>query len=173
MAESIKVDENVKENESKKVEVKIDPDLQFIEQGGRKLYESTQEEFDDCFYQVLALGSFVKTFTIGSKLELTFMTISQNERMQLYDELQKWGESTKLSKAMFEIETKKRELSHYLTSLSIDGNLINLREGKPEDRLSMLSGMADQAIDYYSLYLWVFLELVRRSLMAKNALKNS
>ena len=143
MAESIKVDENVKENESEKVEVKINPDFLSIEQSGRQLYESNQEEFDDCFFQTLALGLFAKTFTIGSNLELTFITISQSERMQMYSELQEWGKDVEISKAQYELETKKRELAHYLSSISINGSLVNLREGLMKDRLQILSSMAE------------------------------
>ena len=153
--------------------VKHDPQFDVFSIDGNLMYTSTQEEFDDCFYSIIALGVWTKTFEVGKRLKLTFTTISEMKKMELLKHVKGWTDSDKATTQMFDQYLTKTNLCHYLTAIEIDKSIVNLREGKDEDRMSLISDMAEQALALYGSWLYAFQEIIRRSLTSQVALKNS
>ena len=140
---------------------------------GRKVYLSSEEEFNDCFYAVLALLSWSKTFAPKPDLSLTFSTITDEDRQTLLGNVRAWAEKNNASSQMFEAYMTKVNLAYYLTVIKIQGSLVNLREQPIEKRLEYLSTMPEQAINFYGMYNFIFNEIVRRALIEPLTLKNS
>jgi len=140
---------------------------------GRKVYQSDEEEFGQCFYAVLALLAWNKTFNVKSDLSLTFTTITDEERQALLKNVREWADSNNASGQMFEAYMTKLNLAYYLTVIQVQGSVINLREKPVEDRIMYLSKMPEQALNFYGMYNFIFNEIVRRALIEPLTLKNS
>ena len=137
------------------------------------LYTTSQAELDDCFYSIIALMSWSKTFNVGKKLKLSFSTISDDQKMELLGTMKKWAEDNDASSNMFDQQLNKTNLAYYLSYVDIDGNGINLREKDLKARLEFLGTMTEGALQLYGTYLFVFLELIRKSLLSQVSVKNS
>ena len=160
------------EEVNQKVESPIG-DFDIVLAEGRKVYTSTQEEFDECFYAVLALLAWNKTFTPKPDLSLTFSTITDEEYLSLLKEVRKWAEDNNASGQMFETYMTKVNLAYYLTVIKVQGSVINLREQPVEKRIEYLGKMPEQALNFYGMHNFIFNEIVRRSLIDSMTLKNS
>ena len=88
-------------------------------------------------------------------------------------ELKKWAEDNDASSNMFDQQLNKTNLAYYLSYVDIDGNGINLREKDLKARLEFLGTMTEGALQLYGTYLFVFLELIRKSLLSQVSVKNS
>jgi len=157
------------------VEEQVQPSNEQFEirlSGEKLVYKSSQQEFDDCFYAVLALFSWSKTFTVNDKLSLTFSTITDNEREEMLKELRDWSAKTDASGTMFEQHMTKMNLAYYLTVIELPSATINLREQPVEKRMEYLSKMVDQTLNFYGTYNFIFNEIVRRTLLDPLAVKN-
>ena len=137
------------------------------------MYISNEDEFDECFYNILSLGVWTKTFEIGKRLKLTFTTIDADAKMQLLKEVREWGDAEKATSQMFDQFITRTNLSRYLSTIELNGTMINLRQGDIAKKLELLGGMAEQAITLYGNWLYVFQEIIRRSLTSQVAIKNS
>jgi hypothetical protein len=157
------------------VEVPVDPEAEFkIEsRDGKLLYKTSQVELDDCFYSIIALMSWAKTFEVGTKLKLTFTTISDDQKMELLASMKKWAEVNDASSNMFDQQLNKTNLAYYLSYIDVDGSAINLREKSVAERIEFLGTMAEGALTLYGTYIFVFLEIIRKALLGQVSLKNS
>ena len=117
--------------------------------------------------------SWTKTFSIGPKLKLTFNTISDDEKLELLGSMKKWAEANDASSNMFDQYLNKVNLAYYLSFIEMNGDGINLREKKLEDRIKFLGTMAEGALQLYGTYLFVFLEIIRKTLVSQVNIKNS
>lgn len=145
--------------------------MQISSISGELLYTTNRQELDDCFYSILALMSWNKTFSIG-KVSLTFSTISNEDKMSLLRKAQEWGKEEKASEQMFDEYMNKLNLAYYLSYIEINGNGINLKEKDLKDRLALLSMNAEDALKFYGTYVYVFQEIIRLSLLSQISLKN-
>ena len=152
-----------------------DPKIDFNikSQDGRLLYTSNQTELDDCFYSVIALMSWTKTFSVGNKLKLTFNTITDDQKMELLNTVKTWAKKEDASSTMFDQYLNKVNMAYYLSYIEIAGSGINLREKSIEDRRDYFGSMAEDALKLYGTYLYVFLEIIRMALLNQVNLKNS
>jgi hypothetical protein len=157
------------------IDPEVDPTLEYkiTSKDGQLLYQSNQTELDDCFYSIIALMSWTKTFNIGAKLKLTFTTISDDSKMELLSAMKKWASDSDASSTMFDQHLNKLNMAYYLSYIDMDNNGINLREKSIEDRIKFLGSMTEAALQLYGTYLFVFLELIRKSLLNQVSLKNS
>ena len=153
----------------------VDPTLEYkiTSKDGQVLYTSSQNELDECFYSVIALMSWTKTFTVGKKLKLTFTTITDNQKMELLSVMKKWAEQEDASNNMFDQHLNKLNLAHYLSYIEIDSNGINLREKEVDKRMEYLGSMPEAALQLYGTYQFVFLEIIRKALLNQVNVKNS
>jgi hypothetical protein len=153
----------------------VDPTLEYKinSRDGQLLYQTSQEELDECFYSIIALMSWAKTFEIGSKLKLTFSTISDDQKMELLTAMKKWAEVNEASSNMFDQQLNKFNLAYYLTNIEVSGSSINLREKGVEERIQFLGSMTENALQLYGTYIYVFLEIVRKALLNQVNVKNS
>jgi hypothetical protein len=140
---------------------------------GTLMYTSNQEEFDDVFFSIIALGVWTKTFEVGTRLKLTFTTISESKKMDLLSKVKTWSDGLKATSQMFDQYLTKVNLCNYLSTIEIDKSIVNLREAKDDERFDTVSQQAEQALSLYGSWLYVFQEIIRRSLTAQVALKNS
>lgn len=136
------------------------------------VYQSNQAEFDDCFYSVLALFSWSKTFVVNDKLSLSFSTITDEEREKMLAELRDWSAKTDASGTMFEQHMTKLNLAYYLSVIQVGESTINLKEQPVEKRMEYLGKMVDQTLNFYGTYCFIFNEIVRRTLLDPLAIKN-
>lgn len=139
----------------------------------RVVYKSSLEEFDDCFYAVISLMSWSKTFTPKQDLSLTFSTITNEEHLELLKNVRTWSELNNVSGQMFESYMTKINLAYYLTVIKVQDSTINLREKPVEDRVMYLSKMPEVSLNFYGMYNFIFNEIVRKALVEPLALKNS
>lgn len=153
----------------------VDPEAEFkIEsKDGQLLYKTSPEELDECFYSIIALMSWSKTFNIGKKLKLTFNTITDNQKMELLSSVKVWADKNEASSNMFDQQLNKTNVAYYLSYIDMDGNPINLREKKVEDRMALLGTLPEASLTIYGTYLFVFLEIIRKALLNQVNLKNS
>ena len=153
----------------------VDPNLEFKinSADGRLLYTTSQTELDDCFYAIIALSSWTKTFTVGTKLKLTFNTISDDDKMKLLGTMKKWASENDASSNMFEQQLNKQNMAYYLSYIEIVGDAINLRDKDMEKRMQFLGTMTESALQLYGTYLFVFLEILRKALLNQVNVKNS
>jgi hypothetical protein len=155
--------------------MKVDPELQFkiLSKDDQLLYKTSQEELDDSFYSIIALMSWTKTFNVGSKLKLTFTTISDDQKMVLLSSMKKWASDNDASSTMFDQHLNKLNLANYLSYIEINNDPINLREKTVEDRMEFLGTQAEASLQLYGTYLYVFLEIIRKALVSQVSIKNS
>lgn len=139
---------------------------------GKRLYETNQQELDDVFFNVVALGAWTKTFVVGPYLKLTYSTITNDQKMELLESIKAWSEKAEASPNMFDEKLNVFNLSYYLAHIELKDDLINLNERKPEDRRKFFGSLADPSLTLYGTYLFVFLEIIRLALLDKVALKN-
>lgn len=157
------------------VEAVVDPleAFKITSKDGKVLYTTSQEELDECFYSVIALSSWSKTFAVGSKLKLTFSTISDDQKMELLASMRVWADKNDASSNMFDQQLNKVNLAYYLSYIEINGSTINLREKKMDERIVYLGSMTEAALTLYGTYIFVFLEIIRLALIGELSLKNS
>jgi len=136
------------------------------------VYTSSVEEFDDCFYSILALFSWSKTFVVNDKLSLTFSTITDTEREVMLKSLRDWSIANDASSQMFEQRMTKLNLVNYLSVIQLKDSIINLREKDVDKREEYLSMMVDQTLSFYGTYNFIFNEIVRRTLLESLSIKN-
>ena len=152
----------------------VDPNLNYVikSQDGQALYTTDQKELDDCFYSVIALMSWTKTFEIGDKLKLTYTTITDDDKMKLLDHMKTWAKEKDASSTMFDQYFNKLNLAYYLSYIDIGGG-INVREKSVEDRKTFFGTMPEATLQLYGTYLFVFLEIIRKALINQVNVKNS
>ena len=160
-------------NQTDKVEVDPEAEFKIHSKDDTLLYKTSQEELDECFYSIIALMSWTKTFEVGKKLKLTFTTISDDSKMELLASMKKWSDTSEASPNMFDQQLNKLNLAYYLAYIEIDANGINLKEKPIEDRLKFLGTMTEGALTLYGTYIFVFLEVIRKALLGQISLKNS
>lgn len=160
-------------NQTSQSEIDSSLEYKIESKDGQLLYQSSQPELDDCFYSIIALMSWTKTFNIGAKLKLTFTTISDDSKMELLASMKKWASDSDASSTMFDQHLNKLNMAYYLTYIDMDGNGINLREKSIDERMKFLGTMTEAALQLYGTYLFVFLEIIRKSLINQVSLKNS
>jgi len=156
------------------VEVPVDLEAEFkiLSTDNKLLYKTSQTELDECFYSVIALMSWAKTFEVGKKLKLTFTTISDDQKMELLGSMKKWAETNNASSNMFDQQLNKTNLAYYLSYIEIDSNPINLREKTIEDRMKFLGTLPEGALTLYGTYIFTFLEIIRKALISQISVKN-
>lgn len=154
---------------------KEDPNLRFkvFAKDGTLLYQTNQDELDDCFYSIISIMSWTKTFPVGNKLKLTFNTITEDAKMELLRSIKLWSEENSSSNTMFEQQLNRYNLANYLTYIEMGKETINLREKKLEDRINFFGTQAESALQLYGTYHYVFLEVIRLALLDQVSLKNS
>ena len=155
-----------------KPEVETKQNLNITSKDGQLLYTTTQEELDECFYSIIGLMSFTKTFNVGSKLKLTYTTITDDQKMKLLKSMKEWAGSNDASSTMFDQMLNKLNLANYLSYIEMNGDGINLREKDLDKRLEYLGSMAEGALQLYGTYEFVFLEIIRMALLSQVSLKN-
>lgn len=153
----------------------VDPTLEYkiTSRDGQLLYQTTQQELDECFYNIIALSSWTKTFNIGTKLKLTFTTINDDQKMELLATMKKWASDSDSSSTMFDQHLNKLNIAYYLSYIDMDNSGINLREKDVDARMKFLGTMAEGALQLYGTYLFAFLEIIRKALLNQVSLKNS
>ena len=161
------------EPEVKQTEVDPMEEFKVYSADGKLLYVSSQEELDDCFYSIISLMSYTKTFNVGSKLKLTFSTISEAKKMDLLTKMREWTKTSDSSSQMFDQQLNKMNLAYYMSYIDMDSNGINLKEKDDKARLEYFDLMAEPAMNLYGTYQYVFMELVRKALINQVSLKNS
>ena len=164
-------DQEVNQTPEAKIEEK--PDYSISTRDGVVLYNTNAAELDECFYSVIALMSWSKTFNVGSKLKVTLTTISEDDKMTILSSVKKWAESEKASSQMFDEQMNKYNICYYVSYIEIDGNGINLREKDVEARMKFLGTMTETALSLYGTYVYAFLEILRKSMLSQVSLKNS
>lgn len=157
------------------VETTVDLEAEFKinSRDGQLLYTTNQAELDDCFYSVIALMSWSKTFEVGKKLKLSFSTISDDDKMKLLGSMKKWAEDNEASSNMFDQQMNKTNLAYYLSYIDINDSGINLREKDQKARMEFLGTQTEAALTLYGTYIYVFLELIRKALLSQVSVKNS
>ena len=160
-------------NQAEKPEVDPEAEFKISSKDDTLLYKTSPEELDECFYNIIALMAWTKTFSVGKKLKLTFSTISDSTKMELLSVMKKWAEVNDASSNMFDQQLNKTNLAYYLSYIEIDGNNINLKEKKMEERQEFLGTMTEAALQLYGTYLYAFLEIIRKSLLSQVNIKNS
>jgi len=141
----------------------------------KKIYETSMEELTKVLTDVLSLGSFTKTFSLyGGKLELTYQTLSEGERMSGFENVRVYADKKKdnYSQAQLDAYRAKVNIALQLIRIKTNGSLINLAEGDLNDRIALLSETPEDVVRIYSKYLMVFANLTSRAFNSEEVIKN-
>jgi len=136
------------------------------------LYKTNQKELDECFFSIIALSKWTKTFIVDDSLKLTYSSISNKLKVELLSRVQSWSEVAKPAPNLFQEELTRYNLAYYLSFIEVGGETINLRDKDVEDRLKFLQMYDENALLLYGNYQFVFSEIIRRALLSKATLKN-
>lgn len=140
-----------------------------------KKYVTSKAELEDILVSVLSAGSFTKTFVLfGGKLELTYTSISEEQRMKAYDLTRKYIEDNKdeISEVMVNAHTSRVNIASQLVRIKTNGHTTNLAEGSLEEKLRFLVEAPENVLHVYSQYLIIFAQLVNMAFRDDETLKN-
>ena len=109
-------EETVDQTSKEELKGAADPNFRFkiISKDETLLYQTNQQELDDCFYAIISIMSWTKTFSVGKKLKLTFNTISEDQKMALLTSVREWSEKNNASNNMFDQYSANDNLFQYL-----------------------------------------------------------
>ena len=142
---------------------------------GEVIYTSTKEELEEVLVSILSAGSYVKTFSLyGGKMELTFTSISEKQRMETYDTIKKYidAHGGKLSQADVDSYSSKVNIVRQLLRIKTNNNTTNLAEGDIEERIALLSETPEDIIRVYSKYLMIFANITHMAFTNEEIVKN-
>jgi hypothetical protein len=148
---------------------------------GEVVYTTTTEELTKVLTDILTMGSFTKTFSIfNSRLEMTFESITEKERMNSYDLVRKFIDSnksekdgaTQLSQAQIEAYRAKVNVALQLLRIKVSTSPINLREKPLEERIMFFSETPEDVMRTYSKYLMIFANITAKAFSSEDILKN-
>jgi hypothetical protein len=140
-----------------------------------KKYITSKEELDNALVSILSSGSFTKTFSLfGGKLELTYTSISEDQRMKSYDFTRKYIEANKeaISKVMIDSYTARVNVASQLVRIKTNGHTTNLAQGSLDEKIQLLLETPEDVLRVYSQYLIVFAQIVNMAFSDDEALKN-
>jgi len=141
----------------------------------KEIYKTSMEELTKVLTDVLSLGSFTKTFSLyGGKLELTYQTLSEGERMSGFEVVRKYADKNKdsYSQAQLDAYRAKVNIALQLIRIKTNGSTVNLSEGVLDDRLTLLAETPEDLVRVYSKYLMVFANITSRAFNSEGIVKN-
>lgn len=140
------------------------------------LYKTNPEELTDVLIGILSTGTFVKTFSLfKSKIELTYSSITDEERMLGYDLIRTNADknSNNLSQIQLDSYNAKVSIALQLNRIKTNGNTTNLTQGSLEERVLLLSKMPEQQVQLFNKYLMIFANITSKAFASEEYLKNS
>jgi hypothetical protein len=142
---------------------------------GDVIYKVTPEELEEVLINILSSGAHVKTFSLyGGKLELTYTSISEKDRMFTYDEMKKYADKNegKLSKIDMDSYSAKVNIAYQLIRIKTNGNVANIAGGPFEERMALLCETPEDVVRVYSKYLMIFANITAMAFNNEEILKN-
>ena len=142
---------------------------------GEVIYTTTPEELEDVLVNILSAGSHVKTFSLyGGRLELTYTSISEKERMATYEAMRKYADANegKISKVDMDSYSAKVNVAYQLIRIKTNGNTSNISQGPIEDRIELLRETPEDVVRVYSKYLMIFSNITAMAFNNEEILKN-
>ena len=144
------------------------------------IYTTNEEELTKVLIDILSLGTFTKTFSVfKGRLDMTFESISEKERMSGIDLVRKFVDGTKdkegdaqISQIQVEAYRAKVNIALQLVRIKSNGAVTNLREGSLEERVMLLSETPEDVLRTYSKYLMIFANLTAKAFNSEDILKN-
>ena len=163
--------------ETEKPEIPETPEFLIIRDmlNDKKVYETSMEELTKVLTDVLSLGSFTKTFSLyNGKLELTYRTLSEGERVSSFEYVRKYVDKHKdnYSQGQLDAFRAKVNISLQLVRIKTNGSVANIAEGSLDDRMALLSETPEDVVRVYSKYLMIFANLTSRAFNSEEAIKN-
>lgn len=158
------------------VEDKTTEFLKIRDYSGEVVYTSSLEELEKALTDILSTGSFTKTFNLwDGKIQLTYQSISEKERMQGYKLIREYTDKNKdnLSKIEHDAYQAKVNLALQLTRITVNKIPTNISQGQLEERILLLMDTAEDQIRLYGKYLSIFANITARAFSSEEVLKNS
>lgn len=142
---------------------------------GKVVYTTTQEELEDVLVNILATGSYTKTFDLfKGKISLTYQSISEEDRMSGYKFMNEFTEKNdKVSRIEYDSYMSKINIALQLVRVNINKVTTNISQGSLEDRILLLTKTPEEQIRLYSKYLSIFANITSKAFMSEDILKNS
>jgi hypothetical protein len=143
---------------------------------GKVVYTTTQEELEDVLVNILATGSYTKTFDLfKGKISLTYQSISEEDRMSGYKFMNKFTEDNKdkVSRIEYDSYMSKINIALQLVRVNINKVTTNISQGSLDDRMLLLAKTPEEQIRLYSKYLSIFANITSKAFMSEDILKNS
>jgi hypothetical protein len=142
---------------------------------GEVIYKVTPEELEEVLINILSAGAHVKTFSLyGGKLELTYTSISEKERMATYEMMRKYADANegKISKIDMDSYSAKVNIAYQLIRIKTNGNVANIASGPFEERIALLCETPEDVVRVYSKYLMIFANITAMAFNNEEVLKN-
>ena len=140
------------------------------------LYTTNSEELTDVLVNILSTGAYTKSFSLfGGKIELTYTSISEKDRMSGYDLIRKHADKNadNLSQVQLDAYNAKVNIALQLVRLKTNGNVTNLTQGTLEERVALLAEMPEEQIRLIQKHLMIFANITNKAFISEEYLKNS
>lgn len=139
------------------------------------LYTTTEKELTDVLVSIVATGAYVKTFSLfDGKIELTYTSIAEKDRVTGYELMRKFADSNKeISEIQMAAYNSKVNLALQLVRLKTNNNTTNLTQGPLEERIALLAELSEDMVRLTSKYLMIFANITAKAFSCEDIIKNS
>jgi len=138
------------------------------------LYTCTVEELEEVLISILSAGVYTKTFTLfNGKIELTYQSITDEERNKGYELIRTYTETNKdkLSRIQLDNYTSKVNLALQLVRIKTNGIGTNMQQGDLDERILLLTGQPEELLRLCSEKLAVFANITSKAFVSEDAIK--
>lgn len=140
------------------------------------LYTTNPEELTDVLVNILSTGSYTKSFSLfNGKVELTYISITEKERMAGYDLIRKNADKNVENASQIQLDAynAKVNIALQLIRIKTNNNTTNLTQGTLEERIQLLSEMPEEQIRLIQKHLMIFANITNKAFSSEEYLKNS
>lgn len=142
---------------------------------GKLLYTTSEEELTEVLVSILTAGIYVKTFTLfGGKVELTYTSIAEKDRMAGYELMRLYTDKNKeISEIQMQAYNSKVNIALQLVRVKTgSGNTTNLTQGSLEERIALLTELGEEMVRLTSKYLMIFANITSKAFNSEDVIKN-
>jgi hypothetical protein len=142
---------------------------------GKLLYTTSEEELTEVLVSILTAGIYVKTFTLfGGKVELTYTSIAEKDRMAGYELMRLYTDKNKeISEIQMQAYNSKVNIALQLVRVKTgSGNTTNLTQGSLEERIVLLTELGEEMVRLTSKYLMIFANITSKAFNSEDVIKN-
>ena len=161
-------------NETTQSSSPVDDFLQIKDFEDKVMYTCTPEELEEVLVSILSVGKYTKTFSLfKGKIELTYDSITDEERSRGYEYIRKYTEENKDNISRIELEnyTTKVNLALQLARIKTNGIATNISQGSIDDRILLLKSQPEELLRTCSKYLAIFANITSKAFNTDGAIK--